>query len=376
MKLLVTREALLRGLDRCSAAIEPRTTMPILQTVQLTASKDALQLAATSLTLTVDTVIVAKTEKAGAVCVDCTKLAALVRNLPPSTSASQVGVSLALGGKDGNEKLLVSSGSRRYQLATLPVDTFPKLYEPPADAPRIKLRAAQLSALIGRVEHASEQHSTSAALHAVRLSIAGDKLVALAISNHRVCEHTTAPEVPPGRDAVVVIPRQFVGTIRALTETLEQGEALNLVSDDQRIYAETDDALVSMLVPAEKFDNWDLLMERAREGAEPLGRVSCIGLTAALKAVTAVRSMAPVRLVINKDEQTLTLSITDPDGYDATDTVPFQNPAQDGAFSCEAQYLVDATRALDADFVVRLVPGMSLIMESDETFTLVMERRN
>jgi len=344
--------------------------MPILQTVLLTAGNDTLQLAATNLQIAVDTAIVIKTQKQGSTAVNCGHLAALVRGMAPNA-----GITLALSEKAENERLIVSSGTRRYQLATMPASDFPKLQEPPAAAARVTLRASQLSRLIARVEHASDP-DPARALHSVRLTVAPDKLTVLAICNHRVCEHHQPPEVPPGQiETSIVIPRQFAGAIRTVAETLDANESLGLCGDEQHIYVETDDALVSSLIPAEKFDNWDLLMERARDGALPVARVPCVDISAALKAVTAVRTAAPVTLSISAGDQTLHLSIADTEGYDATDAVQVSQVARDCTGACEATYLADTLKALDADFLLSEVPEMSLLFETADTFALIMARR-
>src|SRR5664279_3091863 len=84
MKLAVTKEALLEGLQRIQNVVSNRATLPVLSNALLEATESGLRLTTTDLEVGIRCSIEAKVEKPGATTLPARRLAAIVRELPSS----------------------------------------------------------------------------------------------------------------------------------------------------------------------------------------------------------------------------------------------------------------------------------------------------
>jgi len=83
MKFIVTKQALLDGLQRIQNIISNRVTLPILSNVLLEVSEKGLSLTATDLEVSIRTqVSVAMLEKSGSTTLPARRLLSIIRELP------------------------------------------------------------------------------------------------------------------------------------------------------------------------------------------------------------------------------------------------------------------------------------------------------
>ena len=365
MKLTVTKESFLRALERCATATEA-TTIACTQCVLLGAnSDDTLQLTSTNLVLTVDTAIVAKIQTQGSLAVNCAKLIALVRALP-----NEAGVTLL--GEDGGGRLTVTSGTRKYVLASLPASDFPAIAEPKKTDARIQITSSQLQRLIARTEYAAD--SGRVLLNVVRLLATSDQITAMALGTAMFAVAAEKPEAPLSADesADITVPRPFLKPLIAMLAGVAGSERVELISSKTHLYAETEDTLVAVLQAAEQFTQWDKMLEASRTGAREICAIHCVDLVAALRAVTAVRTDDPVSLVIAPDDETLTLSVASAE-YNADDKIQVKGASE--ALACKANpvYLTDTLKAVNSNFKLS-VNDTALIFDNGEGFMAALSQ--
>ncbi|RME64862.1 MAG: DNA polymerase III subunit beta, partial [Alphaproteobacteria bacterium] len=119
MKVTIERGALLKALSHVQSVVERRNTIPILSNILLEAADARLTLSATDLDLSMVENAVADVAQAGATTVPAHTLFDIVRKLP---EGAQIGLSTP----DGN-RLVMTAGRARFNLASLPKDDFPVL---------------------------------------------------------------------------------------------------------------------------------------------------------------------------------------------------------------------------------------------------------
>src|SRR5215216_37534 len=84
MKLTISKEQIINGLQAVQNVVSTRTTLPILSNVLLRAEGDRLEFTATDLDVTVSCAVEAKVKKPGASTVPVKKLFGIVRELSNS----------------------------------------------------------------------------------------------------------------------------------------------------------------------------------------------------------------------------------------------------------------------------------------------------
>src|ERR1051325_5962558 len=82
MKLTISKEQMLQGLQAVQNIVSTRTTLPVLSNVLLRAEGGRLDLTATDLDVTISSAVEGSVEKAGAVTLPAKKLLGIVKELP------------------------------------------------------------------------------------------------------------------------------------------------------------------------------------------------------------------------------------------------------------------------------------------------------
>src|SRR5436853_7558958 len=82
MKLTISKEQLIAGLQAVQNIVSNRTTLPVLSNVLLRAEGNRLDLTATDLDVTISCAVEAAVEKAGAITLPAKKLFGIVREFP------------------------------------------------------------------------------------------------------------------------------------------------------------------------------------------------------------------------------------------------------------------------------------------------------
>ena len=125
MKIAVTKEALLEGLQRIQNVVSTRPTLPVLTNVLLEADESGVQLTTTDLEVGIRCRIDARVEKPGATTLPARKLVSIIRELPTSEITIDV---------DSKNISSIRCGSSFFKIYGLPREEFPALWPVIADS--------------------------------------------------------------------------------------------------------------------------------------------------------------------------------------------------------------------------------------------------
>jgi DNA polymerase III subunit beta len=209
MKLKILQENLIKALTRTGRNISSKTQLPILANVLLTTENGLLRITTTNMEITVSSLVGAKIEKEGSVCVSSKLLTELVMSMPQET--------ITLEEKDG--QLTVSTTRTHASLTELPVNEFPPV-DLVAGESRLKLgRKAMLEAL-GATTYAAATDDGRPLLTGIKITSKAGGLVFAATDGYRLSVKTIDQEVDSVVDLVVPA-RAMIEVEKALTEEKE-----------------------------------------------------------------------------------------------------------------------------------------------------------
>lgn len=176
MKLTIERIALLAAMDKAAAIADGRSTIPILQHVAITASGGLLTIRASNMDIEIVCKAKADIAEDGETTVQGSRLYDITR-----AAAEGAEISITLG----ETRLAVKSGRSVYQLATLPIDTFPTfaVIEPTAV---FEMQSRVLRAMIMRAGAVANADKARPILCSVYLVSDGAKLAAVATDGKRL----------------------------------------------------------------------------------------------------------------------------------------------------------------------------------------------
>ncbi|MCX5571451.1 DNA polymerase III subunit beta [Kaistia nematophila] len=207
MKLIVERAHLLAALTSCKAAVESRTTIPILSCVRLVASGSQVDITGTNIDIETTDRAAAHVERPGSLCVNQSELLDLIRRMPD-------GAEIALE-QDG-AKLIIRAGRIKASLLTLEANTFPVM-DTGGWSHEFEIPIGDLVRMLRATEFAMNDEETRYFLCGVFLH-AGQRdgapyLGVAATDGHQLSwSRADLPEGAAGMRAVIV-PRQTVSAL-------------------------------------------------------------------------------------------------------------------------------------------------------------------
>jgi DNA polymerase-3 subunit beta len=232
MKITVKKTDLFAVLSKASSVTENRATMPILASVLLHVEADELHVAAYDLEVAYSGIIEAEVEKPGKVAVSAKALGDVVRSLPEDA------VTLHLE----KTRLVVTSGSAEFRLATSKVEDFPALPEGVAGV-GIKVDGSTLAKLLGKVGYCQSTDETRYALNSTYLEGKEGNLCATATDGHRLVHSVVSCATPDFRG--VLVSRKTTGLLRRV---LAAGEVHVEVSENSVSVTQGSEVIVARLI--------------------------------------------------------------------------------------------------------------------------------
>jgi len=215
MKFRVERDVFAEAVAWAARSLPPRPPVPVLAGLLLEVS-DGLALSSFDYEVSANAQISVDVAEAGKALVSGRLLAEISRSLPSQP------VEVAVDGA----RVVLSCGSARFTLPTLPVDDYPTLPDMPAIAGTVG--ADVFATAVAQVAVAAGRDDTLPVLTGVRLEIEDDRVTLAATDRYRLAvrELRWQPE-RPGMSAIALVPaRTLADTAKALTGGAQVSVAL------------------------------------------------------------------------------------------------------------------------------------------------------
>ncbi len=342
VKIQVERDVLAEAVAWAARSLPSRPPVPVLAGLLLEAtSAGALVLAAFDYEVSTRVEVDAHVAEPGRVLVSGRLLADICRSLPSRP------VDLMLDGP----KVVLTCGSARFTLLTLPVDEYPSLPAMPEASG--SLPGEVFGAAVAQVTVAAGRDDTLPVLTGVRLEIDDDEITLYATDRYRLATRTLRWEpVRPGTSAVVLVPARNLA---------EAAKALGSAPVTVALAASTssnpsNDALVGFEGRGRR------MTTRLLDGEFPKVRslfpaqsatVATVETGAFVEAVKRVSLVAerntPVRLTF--DDGQVTLQAGTGDEAQASESMPADVDGESITIAFNPAYLLDGLGAVGSPYV-------------------------
>src|SRR4051795_11400500 len=345
MKLSLSRENLLSGLQIVSRAVSTRSTLPSLGGIQLTAAGSSLTLRATDVELGLTMALGdVQVETEGTVLMPGRLLGDVVRSLPPGD------VTLALRAEERDVELTASAA--RFHLRTLPAEDFPRLPELAEDAGT--LPAGPLAETIDRVARAASRDEVRPILTGVLFQAEGSTLTMVATDSYRLSvKHTELESALPTAIEANVPAR----ALRELARIIAQGGAEEIslsLARNQAVFRAGEVLLSSRLIEGQ-FPSWRQLIPESFEHEVRLPREEL--LEVARRISQLAQRNAPLRFAFAEGE--LTIAAETPEVGDAREAIPAPYAGEPLEIAFTPQFLIEGLESGDGDeLVIKLSPPL------------------
>jgi DNA polymerase III subunit beta len=350
MKFRVERDVFAEAVAWAARSLPVRPPVPVLAglLLEVTDSPAGLALSSFDYEVSANAQIEITAAEAGRALVSGRLLAEISRSLP----AQPVDVSLEGG------RVVISCGSARFTMPTLPVDDYPALPEMPAIAGSIG--ADVFAAAVSQVAIAAGRDDTLPVLTGVRIEIEGERVTLAATDRYRLAvrELRWQPALP-GLSVVALVPaRTLADAAKALTggaqvtvalSTAGAGEGLIGFSGRGASGQDGQRRATTRLLDGEYVKYRSLLPDDSSANAY----VETASFVEAVKRVSLVAPRnTPVRLTFNADQVTLEAGTTDDaQALESLDAkfVSRDDSIDEFSIAFNPAYLLDGLGAVDSD---------------------------
>ena len=366
MKLSLSREKLLSGLQVVSRAVSTRSTLPSLGGIQLAAAGSSLTLRATDMELGLTMVLSdVQVESDGTVLLPGRLLGDVVRSLPPGD------VTLALRPEQRDVEL--TAAAARFHLRTLPTEDFPRLPELADDA--ATLPAGPLAETIDRVARAASRDEVRPILTGVLFQADESQLTMVATDSYRLSVKHTELEAPLSAGIEANVPAR---ALRELARIVGQdgGEEVALsLARNQAVFRSGDVVLSSRLIEGQ-FPSWRQLIPESFEHEVRLPRTELLEVSRRISQLA--QRNAPLRFAFAEGE--LTVAAETPEVGDASEAIPAPYSGEPLEIAFNPQFVIEGIESVDGEELVMklsspLRPGLLEPIGSEDFSYLVMPIR-
>lgn len=364
MKLSVARSELLDSLSIVSKGMSSRSTLPILSGVLFDVSDGLLTLQSTDLEISVRHSCPVLAEQTGRTVIPGKLLSDIVRSLP------EAAVTLETEG----ERVLVHCQNSSFTVKTLNPSEFPKFPEV-VEAESVKLPASVLGAMVKKVARAVSRDETRAVLTGILLSISDDEVKMVATDSYRLAVAEKTLEAGTGFTGEVIIPGKPLDEVVRLAPA---GESITIgLSENQVLFETGSTTLVTRRIEG-SFPNYKQLIPAE---SETNVFVSTEELIAAVKRVSLLAlHNTPLRVSVNIEDQTLSLSATTQDVGDASEDLMVKAEGKDVEIAFNHTFLMDGLTSMSSELTKveiqsSLKPGLLRSADGDDHLYLLMPVR-
>lgn len=334
MKFTINRDTMKTAVDRCKSIIDKRAAQPLLSNLLLRVEGKRLKIHGCNLREEITVELEVTEASDGAIGVDATDLSSRVGAMPEG------GLSFAL--KPDALHVSAKSMGRKFRLATITDEDFPKLHEPSGDTLRID--AAVFGRLIAAVRHSVGTDETRQSTNSANFRSLDGALTMLSMDGHRASVISVAADLPP---LTVCIPHRALLAVQSLCEDTEQ---IEIRENASRMFFSANGTAIAAMLPDTKFPEHyrQSLPDTTSSGLT----VDRLALAESVKAVS-VSSNEYNQVELRTSEGRVELSC----GHDGRDSVSAD--IDDGFaadIACNASYLTSALQSIETP-TVRILHG-------------------
>ena len=239
MQLVFAKEDLFRCIQVLQGVAAGRNTLPILSNVLVRAMDGQIEIAATDLEVSIQTVVPGTIVEEGAITVSARKLSEIVRELPDqeirfSTTA--------------NDRIEITCGEGVYKIIGLPDDEFPELSS--ITGAFFTIDGELLCSMIDKTEFSASTEETRYFLNGLYFDLTPELTQIVATDGRRLAVASSDTLMPPPQEPIgVIVPLKAVQEIAKTFA--ESAEVKVCLLENQIIFADDDSTLTSRLVEGE-----------------------------------------------------------------------------------------------------------------------------
>ncbi len=349
MKLTLSKEQIIHGLQAVQNIVSSRTTLPILSNVLLRAEGNSLELTATDLDVTVVCSVEANVSRPGATTLPVKKLFGIVRELANQEIEMEV---------DEKNFCSLRSGASYYKINGLGAEEFPPLPKF-AEKRRIVVPQDKLKGMLRKTSFAISTDETRFVLNGIFFSLKEHKMTMVATDGRRLAMADEEVDIPPDGQAEFIVPTKAINELNRLLQA--KGNVEIKSTENQVAFTLQDDTGLSVLIISKlvegNYPNYRQVIPNETKERVPLAREELLQALRRAEIMTSEKSNS-VKLSFTKNN--LAITANTPEVGEARESIAINYKGKDIAVAFNPTYLMDPLKALEDDEIyIELIDELS-----------------
>ncbi len=349
MKLTISKDQLISGLQAVQNVVSSRTTLPILSNVLLRAEGDRLEFTATDLDVTIASSVGATVTKPGAATVPVKKLFGIVREL----AAGEIDLEV-----DDKNVCSVRAGASFYKIHGLAADEFPPLPKFKDDK-KVTLPQDKIKGMMKKTSFAISTDESRYVLNGIFLSLKDHKLTMVATDGRRLALVDEEVDIADNSQGEFIVPAKAVNELNRLL--LDKGEVEIRYTENQASFTLKDDKGSSILIITKliegNYPNYRQVIPNVVTERISLSREEFVHALRRAEIMTSEKSNS-VKLTFGKNN--LAITANSPEVGEARESLAINYKGKEMAIAFNPKYMIDPLNALTDDEVfIELIDELS-----------------
>jgi DNA polymerase-3 subunit beta len=348
MKITITKEQIITGLQAVQNVVSTRTTLPILSNVLIKAEKDRVEFTATDLDVTVACSVEGKVEKGGSTTLPVKKLFGIVRELNGDIEI------------ETDEKNITSirSGGSFFKIHGLGADEFPPLPKFKDDK-KVSLTQETVRAMLKKTSFAVSTDESRYVLNGIFISLKEGKMTLVATDGRRLALVDEEVDISEKSSGEFIVPAKAVNELNRLLQ--EKGEVEIKFGENQASFSLKDEKgfavlLVTKLIEG-NYPNYKQVIPGEAKERIALVREELLSALRRAEIMTSEKANS-VKLAFGRN--TLAITANSPEVGEARESLAVNYKGKELAIAFNPKYLIDPLNALTEDEVfIELIDELS-----------------
>jgi len=340
MKLAISKEQMIQGLQAVQNIVSTRTTLPVLSNVLLKAEGNRLDFTATDLDVTISSAVEATVQKPGAVTLPARKLLGIVKELPTPQIELEV---------DEKNNCRLTAGASFYRINGLAAEEFPAMPKF-AENRKITIPQDKLKSLLRKTSFAISTDESRFVLNGIFVSMKDHKVTLVATDGRRLSLAEEEVDVPSASQGECIIPSKAINELNRLLGTKNDVE-LKFTENQAAFTLQADNGfstlIVSKLIDG-NYPNYRQVIPGEAKERITIVREELLQALRRAEIMTSDKSNS-VKLSFSKNK--LEITANTPEVGEARESIAINYKGNDIAIAFNPVYMMDPLRNLDNDEV-------------------------
>ena len=357
MKIICSREELMKSINIVAKAVPVRTTMPVMECFLIDASAGKIRITANDMEMGIETTLEGITEEKGIIAINARMFSEIVRKLPDSDIIIET---------DTNFMTTISCGKAVFKIAGMEGDDFSRVPFVEKDE-AVVMSQFLLKEMIRQTIFSISQNDTNKIMTGELMDINKDEIRLISLDGHRISIRRSILE-NPSVSRKVIIPGKTLSEISKILSGNMDDMVEICMTKNLIMFSFEETVVVSRLIDGDYF-NVDQMISRDYESKVTFNRremIDCID-----RSLLFVREEDKKPIILYIEDGSIRITIQSRLG--SFDEDIFANKeGKDVKIAFNPKFMMDALRAIDDENVdIYLVNGRTPCVIRDEAESFV-----